>query len=284
MPNTEVTYFEDKFYMDGAFSAKRKFSHSTAKHTHDFIEIVYVIKGKGTHVVDGRSYPTSSGDLLFINYNSIHSVRSETGVSYVDIYLKPAFIDESLRGAETAFALLSLPDFKSFESAVNNHNCLLHFESEERQQIENLILWAAKENTHQTAGSSLILSSFMNLFLTVVFRKMALPLSETRNLDEGLLVYIREHCGDRLTLSDLSARCGYCNEYFSRLFKRYTGVTFSAYLAGCRMEKATSMLTSSDLPVEDIITACGFTDRTRFFRVFAEHTGTTPSKFRKKSK
>lgn len=253
-------------------------------HTHDFVEFVYVSHGSCIHTVDGREYPARKGDLLFINYNSTHSVRSETGVSYVDIYLKPAFIDESLRGAETAFALLSLPDFSAFESTVSERNCLIHFNSDERQRIEDLMLWAAEEMKGQNEGKSLMLSSFMNLFLTVVFRKMALPMNGTRKLDESLLSYIRDHCGDRLTLSALSKQCGYCNEYFSRLFKRYTGVTFSAYLTRCRLERSMDMLTDSDKSVDEIIESCGFTDRTRFFQLFTDHTGTTPMKYRKKSK
>ena len=124
MPNTEVTYFEDKFYMDGAFSAKRKFSHSTAKHTHDFIEIVYVIKGKGTHVVDGRSYPTSSGDLLFINYGCTHSFESIGGFEYTDILIKPEFVSESLKGSENAFSLLTIKDFNEFYDTVTKITAL----------------------------------------------------------------------------------------------------------------------------------------------------------------
>ena len=254
------------------------------QHTHDFVEFVYVYHGSCVHTVDGREYPARKGDLLFINYNSTHSVRSETGVSYVDIYLKPAFIDESLRGAETAFALLSLPDFSAFESIVCDHNCLIHFDSDERQRIENLIFWATEEMKKQDEVSSLMLSSFMNLFLTVVFRKMALPMNNIRKLDEALLSYVREHCGDRLTLSSIAKQCGYCSEYFSRLFKRYTGITFSAYLTRCRLERSMSLLKDTDKSVDGIIESSGFTDRTRYFQLFAEFTGTTPLKFRKKSK
>lgn len=253
-------------------------------HTHDFVEFVYVSHGSCVHTIDGREYPARRGDLLFINFNSTHSVRSDTGVSYVDIYLKPAFIDESLRGAKTAFALLSLPDFSAFESIVSEHNCIIHFDSDERQRIENLIFLAAEEMKNQDEGRDLMLSSFMNLFLTVVFRKMALPMNTVRKLDETLLSYIREHCADRLIMSSIAKQCGYCSEYFSRLFKRYTGITFSDYLTHCRLEKSMSMLLDSDLPVEDIVAACGFTDRSRFFRLFVEHTGTTPLKYRKKSK
>jgi len=275
----------NKYYISGDFgiiSPRNK--TDTPLHTHDFAEFVYVFHGSCVHTVDGHEYPAQKGDLLFINYNSTHSVRSEHGVNYADILFKPAFIDESLRGTENAFALLRLPDFSAFQSAVSMRNCLIHFDGEERRRVEQLILWAVEEEEQETTGSSLVLHSFMNLFLTMVFRKMALPMYDTRSLDEDLLSYIREHCGDRLTLSALAAQCGYCSVHFSRLFKRYTGITFSAYLTHCRLEKAAQMLEDSDQPVEQIITACGFTDRTRFFQLFSEHTGSTPLQYRKKLK
>ena len=150
--------------------------------------------------------------------------------------------------------------------------------------MESLIRWVVEEQDQGTAGSSLVLRSFVNLFLTIVFRKMALPMYSVHNLDEELLSYIREHCGERLTLSSLATQCGYCNVHFSRMFKRYTGATFSKYLTRCRLEKAAHLLETSSQPVEQIINDCGFTDRTRFFQLFTEYTGSTPLQYRKKLK
>ena len=38
-------------------------------HKHDFIEIAYVIEGSGIHIVGGKEYKTSPGDLFIINYD-----------------------------------------------------------------------------------------------------------------------------------------------------------------------------------------------------------------------
>lgn len=275
----------NKYYINGDFGVVgARDKTDTPLHTHDFAEFVYVFHGSCIHTVNGRDYPAQKGDLLFINYNSTHSVRSETGVNYADILIKPAFIDESLRSTENAFSLLKLPDFRAFESAIRPHNCLVHFDGEERRRVEQLIRWATEEEERNEAGSALILRSFINLFLTLVFRKMALPLYTPLAVDGTLLDYIRDRCGDRLTLTALAEQCGYCSAYFSRRFRQYAGVTFSAYLTRCRLEKAMQLLADSSHSVETVMTECGFTDRTKFFKLFAAHTGHTPLKFRKKSK
>ena len=37
-------------------------------HTHDFIEIVYILRGSATQTVNSESYEARHGDLIFINY------------------------------------------------------------------------------------------------------------------------------------------------------------------------------------------------------------------------
>ena len=48
-------------------------AYPEAKHTHDFVEIVYIDSGKIDHIVNGKEFHAKKGDLLFLNYNSVHS-------------------------------------------------------------------------------------------------------------------------------------------------------------------------------------------------------------------
>ena len=68
------------------------------RHTHDFIEIAYILSGKGTETVDGNSYEVRHGDIVFINYGSTHSYRvtDQKGFSNLDCLFLPEFLDPSL--------------------------------------------------------------------------------------------------------------------------------------------------------------------------------------------
>lgn len=275
----------NKFYIDNGFTVIGPKDHGgIAPHTHDFAEFVYVFHGNCVHCVDGREYPAQKGDLLFINYKSVHSIRTNSNVNYADVLIKPEFIDESLRGSENAFSLLQLRDFHDFQGMIHPDNCFVRFSGEEQKHIEMLILWAEKETNAETAGSSLILKGCINMFLTMVFRKMALPMQNKLGVNEELLSYIKENCTERLAMAWVAERCGYSQAYFSRLFKRLTGVTYTEYLAECRIEKACALLRETDGSVDDIIQDCGFADRTKFFKRFWDKTGMTPAKYRKRSK
>ncbi len=64
--------------------------------------------------------------------------------------------------------------------------------------------------------------------------------------------------------------------HFCRLFKRTTGMTFTAYLSLYRVNRAEEML-SSPCSITEIAYACGFNSPVSFIRSFKQYKNTTPS-------
>lgn len=272
----------DKYYIDGGYAINHvKNGVSIEKHTHDFIEFTYIYRGKCVHNIDGIDYPAAKGDLVFINYNSVHSITCDDDFEYADILIKPEFVDESLKGKENAFSLLALSDFTGFEQAVKKDKTIVHFSKEERKQIEELIVWSEKEIKTMNTGGNLILRSYMNIFLINVFRKMSLPMNNSFGINGELLEFIKNNCSFHLQMDQIAAKCHYNPSYFSRLFKKYTGYTFTEYLNNARLERACELLSQTDMPIDDVISASGISDRSKFFKDFANKFGVTPKKFRK---
>lgn len=70
---------------------------------------------------------------------------------------------------------------------------------------------------------------------------------------------------------------GYCPSYFSKIFKKLSGMTFSEYLNIIRVENAITMIRSNrHLTMTEISSRCGFTTVRNFNRVFKEITGVPP--------
>lgn len=98
---------------------------------------------------------------------------------------------------------------------------------------------------------------------------------------ERAKAYIREHYGE----SDLSVErlCDHLHlspAYFSTLFKREMGMSFTAYVTVTRMEAAAEALRSSEDKTYLIARRCGYEDANYFSYVFKKHFGVTPTKFR----
>lgn len=253
-------------------------------HTHQFIEIVYTYQGKGRHRINDKEYYVGHGDLLLIDYHSRHTVEPIENLKYVDIMLKPEYINENLRGSEDALRLFKLDDFSEFDVDAVCKNSLIHFDGDERKKIESLIEWTEEEQKKKAPGSELMKHSALNLLLSMILRNMTGKRTGRFAINDELLAYIDRNCSERLRLDELAAQCFYSPEHFARTFKKYTGMTLKAYVDACRIDKAKRLLEETDLPIERILSECGFSNRTAFFQKFARSIGQTPLQYRKNQK
>ena len=279
----------DKFFIsDNIWLTHSKASLEGAsypEHYHDFVEFVYMLKGNCTHVIDNKEYPVKRGDMVIINYNQSHSFVGNTDIEYINILMKPEYVNDALINQENAFALLNLSEFESFRAIVDKERKSITFSPEERQRIEQILLHMEKELKENATGWRLAVQSLLNILIIMLFRQMAFDLEGTFDgLSEAALSYIDRHSSEKITLNEMAKRCSYNKSYFSRLFKYYTGVTFTEYLNKIRIEKAVALLETTDMKVEDIYAAVGFGDKTRFFRCFKEITGITPHQCKKSKK
>lgn len=276
--------FDGKTYYIDELAAITKVTQAGNEpiHTHSFVELVYILRGKCVQIIDGVEYPVSRGYLLLINEGQQHSMVCQPGTAYINILMKPQIISQSMGDSGNAFSLLMLKDFSDFKNTVNQDNCCIHFSGTEREHLELLLEWLLQEQRESSSGSGLMLRSGLNMLLIQMFRKMELHMHTAENkLNSALLAHIRDNCAQRMTLEALAESCGYEPSYFSRLFKQCTGKTFTRYLTDCRMEKACRLLEDTQKSVDAVICECGFSDRTKFFRQFAAYTGLTPLKYRK---
>lgn len=93
--------------------------------------------------------------------------------------------------------------------------------------------------------------------------------------------YIETHKGERCRLAQMAALCHLSPSYFSRLFLREIGETYSSYLLSTRIKWAKELLTTTDKHINEIAALVGFSDSGHFIRNFRKHEGTTPARFRK---
>ena len=138
-----------------------------------------------------------------------------------------------------------------------------------------------EELSSNSMGSNLVIHSCINILLTMVFRKMDLPMKQDRSIGSALLNEIRSNCSAPLSLEQIAAKVGYSPSYFSRIFKKFTGQNYMEYVTGCKLSLAMELLENTSLRVEDIMSEAGFSDRTKFFKLFQSKTTMTPLQYRK---
>ena len=69
--------------------------------------------------------------------------------------------------------------------------------------------------------------------------------------------------------------------FFCRFFKKYTGATFSQYLAKYRVLQAEQLLAQTSKKISEIALETGFADEGSFIQCFRKYYGCTPRNYRK---
>lgn len=280
---------ENKYYMSEDagiyYAVETPESINKPQHTHEYVEFAYMLKGKCTHIIDGKEYAVAPGDMVVINYNQTHEIKGNTEVRFINVFIKPRYINQNLQNHENVFSLLDLSEFNEFSKILDVSKAKVTFSRNERDRIEKTISIINKEMNEKSPGYELAIYSQLNFFLVMTFRKMSLRMDVVPwGINDELLIYISKHCHENLELEDLAKMCSYNTSYFSRKFKEFSGLPFREYLKKIRLEKAVILLEQTDSKISDIIEQVGYTDRTKFFSHFSALTGTTPLKYRQSKK
>ena len=93
--------------------------------------------------------------------------------------------------------------------------------------------------------------------------------------------YMEEHYGEKIVLEDIADIVNLNPVYFSVLFKKETGMNFSAYLAGIRIEKAKEMIRGTNDTIAVIGERVGYRDTRYFSQTFTKIVGIKPALYRK---
>ncbi len=95
------------------------------------------------------------------------------------------------------------------------------------------------------------------------------------------LAFIREHIAEPIGVEDVVAAVPLSRRVLERRFRKYLGRSALEEIHRARIERARTLLITTDLSIEEVARACGFTGRSRFHATFTAMTGKTPTDFRR---
>ena len=93
--------------------------------------------------------------------------------------------------------------------------------------------------------------------------------------------FISEHHAENISLTDIANLESLSTYYISHFIKKMTGMTFTAYLNSIRFDHAFSLITKTNLRINDICCETGFSDSRYLNRMFKEKMGVDLQEYRK---
>ena len=250
-------------------------------HTHDYVELVYMCQGSTTHIANGTRIELRQGELLFFGQGASQEIlpagEEDLAVNFI---IQPPFFDRALEMMDEE----ETPLRKFIVDSLNRQNSnYLYFKVADVLPVQNLVenlLWTLiqdvpnKRNLNQTT-MGLLLMQLMNHTDCLIYE---------REEDEALvrvLRYIEENYRDG-SLTELAELMHYDLAWLSRQIKRRTGKSYTEHLQEKRMSQAAYLLSSTTLPVADIIESVGYDNTSYFYRKFKEKYGMSPKEYRER--
>ncbi len=283
MPEKKYYSYDEVFKKDKEFHIDFCYQQNHVKHYHEFMELIYIVKGKGIHYIEGREYDVERGCLLLVNYNQSHSFKSD-GMHIYNILIKPDLFSSELVNTDNAFELLSVTSFADFPLIPSQKRTMVHFSGEEMLLIESLLQGVYKEYSASLRGRNSIIKLYITLILSYIFRKMSTGcLNEfeyDKKIPSKILEYIEAHYNEKITLKQMAEKCMYNPSYFSKIFRECYGMSMSEYIQKKRIEYGKKLLVETNLPVDQIGAMVGYDDHVRFYRYFKKIYGITPRQYR----
>ena len=253
-----------------------------SKHRHTQFEISYVVSGAGTYCVGNANYPIKAGDVFVFSSNEFHYITEATSapINLLTLHFEPCYLfGSSFDSLSSRCINLCFTHSDSFQNRIPAENAGF---------LQNALLQIKEELQQQKQESSLLVKSYLNIFLVTLIREHNFA-GQSRSFKRknvhairNAVDYINLHLADPITLSDVAAAVHISPSYLSSLFKDFFQVSLWSYIITKRIEKAISLLVdkNNQYTILEIALQCGFNNTTNFNRAFRKHTGLTPSEYR----
>lgn len=98
---------------------------------------------------------------------------------------------------------------------------------------------------------------------------------------KDVIDYIGQHLGEKLSASEMAQKMAVSYSSFGKQFRECVGMSFSAYLLQCRMERARDYLENSHMKIKQVASKVGYRENPQHFsRDFTRQMGMSPKEYR----
>ncbi len=251
-------------------------------HNHTYFEIIFIIKGSGTHHINGNTFNYRGGDVFLLGPEDFHFFEIKNATEFCFVRFNESFYNQQTLEKDRGWhKLLKALLYTSSQS----RGSIVHEKTEKRKLFNLLNVLEAEYENYQLHYFAIIRDSIMKSMLTILARNLLLDKSSKpvhKDSVEAMMMYIRQHIYNpgELTVSRLAETFNYAEEYISIFFKKHTGESLKQYIIKHRIKLIEARLMYSQLSLSSIADEFGYSDESHFCKQFRKYTGRTPSSFR----
>ena len=245
-------------------------------HKHSFFEVCFVIDGEGEYVDNDFTYSLQKNTMFCSRPDVLHQVKSENGLFLL-------YVAFELIESESSEEWINI-----MEEARQRSKVVIDVkEDTTAAQIWKFLLTQAAK-PEQAFGEKILTNLAYSLILSLL--QIFIPYSynnqhEVSSEQPSLLLsqaklYIQDNLSQPLKLTDAAGHLHISGRHLSRVFVTELGVSYSEFVQNERIQRAVTLLKTTDLSIKDIAEETGFKTVHYFTRVFTSVVGSSPGRFR----
>ena len=253
-------------------------THLPPEHMHGYFEMLYILSGVETHLINHQPKRFHTGDLYILPPLAQHSLP-ENESNNITIMIHPDAFENIFSGILHGQDCLG--DFLMNSIYRNDSETYLLFHTGHNEELQNIMRRMLDLMANADGYTDRVLTGMLVLLFTSLSRTHhdALQTAPGNDRDNEILTLIYEQY-DTITLSALAERLHYTVPYCSKYLKNHLGCNFSELLRKIRFQKAESYLMNSDMTVSQISQTLGYENPGNFMRAFKHQYRMTPSQYR----
>ena len=242
------------------------------------LELSYVLKGSYEVITEHISHSLTEQELAVIAPDEIHILKKLQPESVIlTIHIDFERIPENMLGSckNLFHTILCTP--------VSNAALLRSLKEEIRRLL--MVLF----NGDSADGTDLFALNEIMMKILCIAKKQRntpfeqLPVDSTHHENYVRAIqFIDRHYQEDIHLTDIAKTLSFSTSYTSRLFTRYTGLSFVKYLSYVRVRESLEDLLEGKASIEEISGKCGMPNSKAYSQIFKELYGITPSTYRKR--
>lgn len=136
-----------------------------------------------------------------------------------------------------------------------------------------------------TISREKLLSAFHVLDACAGYEALKMLLKQQNDsIDAQIDHYIQEHFSKPLSVADLCHEFHLSRYEIYHISNQFFGCSPAEYVKKCRLNHACKLLSTTDLPINEIAVRCGIPDYNYFSKVFKANLGINPTSYKKQRK
>lgn len=247
------------------------------EHWHNCFEMQFMLSGRAKQTVNGKTFISCEGDIVFIKSPDIHYTYCEKNKEAKIMVIKflPSIINAEYSKLASSKYIAAFLNF-------DNKNTVYTLKKEKWENLKELLVETNAEFTKKEKAYDLYIKGNIYKLIGFAVRNdiitdidISIKELDVKRVTE-LLEHIENNYMNDISLEKIAKKLNMNYSYASRYFKKITSKSFKEYLDYIRVCEADKLIINGNDYMYNISSMCGFKSQQAFNRVYKRLRGYSP--------